>query len=164
MKPLPDINLLRELLSYNPESGELRWKVKRKRVSIGDLAGYTHANGYIMLKTMGSNWRAHRICWALHYGEDPELHIDHINGQRSDNRISNLRLVTSSENNLNTKLRCDNTSGHRGVRYNKLRDKWEARLSLNGKLLFLGNYNCVEEAINARLQAEADNNIYVRAS
>jgi hypothetical protein len=90
--------------------------------------------------------------------------IDHKNGDRSDNRIANLRLASNSENGLNRKLQRNSTSAHRGVYYHKQKKKWEVRIKVKGKRLYLGAYVCVEEAINARLQAEADNNIYVRAS
>jgi hypothetical protein len=159
MKPLPDINLLRELLTYNPESGELRWKVRPSRgVKAGDIAGTKTPQGYIKVKAKGNIYFAHRIAWALHYGEDTELHIDHKDGDKSNNRIANLRLATSSENNYNIGVKSNNTSGHRGVR--KHRNKWQVMLGNN----YIGIYESREEAISARLQAEADNNIYVRAS
>jgi hypothetical protein len=165
MKPLPDINLLRELLSYNPESGELRWKVKRGRTTgVNSIAGSVDRKGYLAVKVSGETYRAHRICWALYYGEDPELNIDHINGQRSDNHIANLRLATISENNYNIGMKSNNTSGHRGVSYRNDTKKWRAYITIDGQKKWLGVYDCVEEAIDARLKAEADNNIYVRAS
>jgi hypothetical protein len=161
MKRLPDISLLREVLTYDPESGELRWKVKPARnVNIGDLAG-CNLNGYRVVSIGDVDYLAHRICWALHYGEDPYPHIvDHKKGKEEGNGISNLRLATRSDNGLNRKTQSNNTSGHRGVW--KQGDKWRAKIKLNGKVISLGIYNCVEEAIAARLQAEADDNIYVR--
>jgi hypothetical protein len=165
MKRLPDINLLREVLTYDPESGELRWKVAHpsSKVSAGDIAGHLNKKGYTYVKVRGQNYAAHRICWALHYGEDPYPHlVDHKKGKEKGNGISNLRLATGSENSLNRKLQYNNKSGHRGVSYAKERDEWVARLKVGGRLLILGNYKCKEEAIAARLQAEADNNIYVR--
>jgi len=165
MKPLPDINLLREVLTYCPESGELRWKVKPCRsMSAGDVAGVVSSQGYIKVSIKGSVYPAHRIAWAMHYGEASTTLIDHKNGNRSDNRIENLRPVSNSENGLNRKLQCNSTSAHRGVHYHKQKKKWEVRMKVNGKRIYLGAYECKEEAINARLRAEADNNIYVRAS
>ena len=165
MKPLPNINLLRELLTYSPESGELRWKVRPcQSMSVGDVAGGVSQEGYIKVRVKGSIYAAHRIAWALHYGAPPTTVIDHKNGNRSDNRIANLRLVSNSENGLNRKLHLNSTSAHRGVHYHKQKKKWEVRIKVNGKRLYLGAYLCVEDAIAARLKAEADNNIYVRAS
>jgi outer membrane protein assembly factor BamB len=158
MKPLPNIEVLREMLAYDAESGELRWKVKPSwGVKVGDIAGTLTPKGYIKVKVKGKIYLAHRVAWALHYGEDTELYIDHKDGEKSNNRIANLRLATSSENNYNIGVKSNNTSGHRGV--SKHRNKWEVRLGKN----YIGTYDCVEDAINARLTAEADNNIYVCA-
>lgn len=158
MKPLPDIEVLREMLAYDAESGELRWKVKPSLgVKVNDIAGTLTPKGYIKVKLKGNIYFAHRVAWALHYGEDTELYIDHKDGDKSNNRISNLRLATSSENNYNIGVKSNNTSGHRGV--SKHRNKWEVRLGD----AYIGTYECVEDAISARLKAEADNNIYVRA-
>ena len=164
MKPLPDINLLREVLTYCPESGVLRWKVKRRGgKKAGDVAGGL-GHGYVMVSINNKLYYGHRIAWALYYGEAPELYIDHKDGDKSNNRISNLRLATRSENNHNMPRQKNNTSGQCGVYYNKAKKKWEATLGVKGKRINLGAYECKEEAINARLKAEADNNIYVRAS
>lgn len=164
MKPLPDIEVLKEMLAYDAESGELRWRVRPcQSMRAGDEAGVVVAQGYIKVSIKGSIYPAHRIAWALHYGEEATTKIDHKNGDRSDNRIANLRLVSNSENGLNRKLQCNSTSAHRGVHYHKQKKKWEVRIKINGKRLYLGAYECREEAINARLKAEADNNIYVCA-
>jgi hypothetical protein len=166
MKPLPDINLLRELLTYNPESGELRWmRSTTNRVRVGDTAGCRNAKGYTNVKVDGEQYAAHRIAWALHYGVDPYPHIvDHKEGVEEGNGINNLRLATRSENNYNIGMKSNNTSGHRGVSYRDDTKKWRAYINIGGQKKWLGVYDCVEEAITARLQAEADNNIYVRAS
>ena len=161
MKPLPDIEVLRELLTYCPESGVLRWKVNSKRRKAGDIAGWSN-NGYIVVTISQRSYRAHRIAWALYYGEDPELHIDHKNGDRSDNRIANLRLATRSENNYNIGVRSDNTTGHRGVTYRPERQKYQAYININGRSKNLGRYDFLEDAISARLDAEAKYNIFVR--
>jgi len=104
-KPLPPIELLRSLLDYNPETGDITWRVcRRPRTKAGDLAGCT-VQGYRRIgikneKTV--NCLAHRIAWALHYGEDPHPHeLDHIDRNPLNNRIENLRKVTPSENNMN---------------------------------------------------------------
>jgi hypothetical protein len=166
MKPLPDIDLLKEILTYDPESGELRWKVKRSPyVNAGDTAGSVNSKGYMLVMINYVHYSAHRIAWALHYGEDPYPNIiDHKEGKEAGNGINNLRLADLSANGLNRKKQVNNTSGHRGVHYCKTTQKWVAQIAMKGKRLTIGRYKTVEEAISARLKAEADNNIYVRAS
>ena len=111
---------------------------------------------------MGVYYLAHRLAWALHYEEDPYPHIvDHKRGVEEGNGIDNLRLASDSENITNAKRHKNNTSGHRGVRQRKDTGKWVARLYVDGKHIWLGCYECKEDAINARLKAEADNNIFV---
>ena len=91
--------------------------------------------------------------WAMHHGEWPEM-LDHINGDRLDNRLKNLRPVSKRENNFNKKMRGDNTSGVIGVRWHKQRHKWNARIALDGKERSLGMYDNIEAAREARLKAE----------
>lgn len=164
VRKLPPIEVLREVLTYCPESGELKWRVKpSQRENPGEIAGAIDSRGYLYVSVNKERYLGHRIVWALHYGEDTELYIDHKDGDKSNNRIANLRLVRWGENVQNVPRRSNNTSGHRGVNYNKRKGKWQAQIDVNGKRLYLGTYDCVEDAINARLKAEADNNIYVRA-
>jgi hypothetical protein len=93
----------------------------------------------------------------MHYGKDPYPYvIDHIEGVENGNAISNLRLATHSDNTYNRTLRPDNTSGHRGVML--VRGKWQVQLGNR----YIGVYNCKEDAIEARLKAEAEHNIFVR--
>ena len=159
---LPPVEVLREHFTYNPESGEIRWrKPLANCVKEGDIAGGVNNEGYINIKLHCVSYKAHRIAWALHYGEEPNLYIDHKNGDRSDNRIANLRLVTKGENNYNSKLHKHNVAGHRGVNYHKGNKKWRARIKLNGKDFTIGYFDCKEDAIAARLKVEADNNIFV---
>ena len=163
MKPkeLPPIEVLQEILTYCPESGEIRWSKKMAQFTkVGEVAGYKDQAGYIKIQINYNSYYAHRIAWALAYGEYPDLPIDHINGQPCDNRLSNLRVASYSENCLNRKRSSNNTSGHRGVFKN--RNKWVARITINGKVIHLGMYVRVEDAIAARLKAEEENKIFVR--
>lgn len=114
----------------------------------GAPAGCATHNGYIMCAARGWRKQAHRIAWALHYGEwAPDgIDIDHIYGDRTNNAPSNLRLATRSQNNYNAKKRKDNTSGLRGVSYDKGRGKWDARLSTEGKVYRLGRFPTPEAA------------------
>jgi hypothetical protein len=102
-KPLPPLATLRQVLSYDPETGALSWLVDPgNKLSAGALAGRIK-NGYIQVRLGSHNLYAHRVAWYLHHGTDPgPLHVDHINRNRSDNRICNLRLVDAKGNRDNS--------------------------------------------------------------
>jgi hypothetical protein len=158
----PDIEEMRALLDYNPETGDLTWLPRceaffkkrsdflgwNKRYS-GKLAGCLDRQGYLRLKLFGKMVAAHRIAWALTYNKWPDGEIDHINLIKDDNRIVNLRDVSRRENQRNTLMQSNNTSGHKGIYWNRRASKWEA--SLYGK--YVGIYESIEEAINARQDA-----------
>jgi hypothetical protein len=165
MKELPPIEVLRERLDYNHETGEFKWKVATSnRIKVGSSAGLPGQNGYGRLRIDGQGYQAHRIAWKLYYGEDPTegYEIDHKNGNRGDNRIDNLRLVLRPENNYNVPLRVNNTSGFRGVSFDKVINKWRAYVMSNHVKINLGCHTSKEDAIAARLNYERENNIFVR--
>jgi hypothetical protein len=97
--------------------------------------------------------RLHRALWAMTYGAWPKDDIDHVDGDRSNNDISNLRLVTASDNQRNQKRYKNNTSGHTGVSWYKPYSKWRATICLNGKHKHLGYFDTAEEAAKAREKA-----------
>lgn len=109
--------------------------------------------GYVAVNILGSSHKAHRIVWALYYGEEPKSVIDHVNGIRSDNRIENLRLADKSKNSANSKIRSDNTSGCKGVHYYKARKQWTAYVNYEGRRVNLGYFDLYEDAVLARLTA-----------
>jgi hypothetical protein len=115
-RALPPLEALQELLHYDPDTGTLTWKQQRGRARAGDVAGFVGSNAYWYLRFGGTNWLAHRIIWKLQTGADPEpgLVIDHLNGNRADNRWSNLR-VTSQSVNVGRK-RCKERALPAGVR------------------------------------------------
>ena len=94
-------NSIRDVLDYDPETGVLTWKVNHRRVRAGSIAGWLDSSGYRYVGVEGSKFKAHRIAWFLYHGEQPPEMIDHINRDRADNRIANLRSVTRSQNMLN---------------------------------------------------------------
>ena len=146
---------LRELLHYEPATGIFTWKVRTANsVKVGDVAGCPDGRGYLCIKVLNRLYRAHRLAWLYHFGEWPTDQIDHINRNRSDNRIENLREVTNKQNHQNKSKRSDNTSGHTGVYWHKQKSKWRARIKHNQKLIHLGLFATIEEAVAARKAGE----------
>lgn len=145
---------LREAIGYCPETGILtRIKKTGQNVVVGSEAGWLDNQGYRRVSVLGSCWAAHRLAWVLHYGNEPEGPIDHINGVRNDNRISNLRIVTPSENTQNMHaVRSDNKLGITGVRCRG--GRFEARITIGGKTHHLGRFSTAQEAEEAYLRAK----------
>ena len=146
---------LRSILSYDPETGIFTWKIgSANQVKAGDIAGCPDGDGYLRIKVQSRLYRAHRLAWLYTYGERPKGQIDHINRNRSDNRIANLRDVSHKLNLQNKSKYSNNASGHSGVVWNKRASKWLARIAHNRKQIHLGYFNTIEEAISARKAAE----------
>ena len=147
---------LKSFLHYDENSGDFFWKVNKKRARAGDIAGMIRngQDAYRLIQINGVQYRAHRLVWLYIHGEFPNGEIDHINQNKSDNRISNLRIVTSLENHRNRKKPIDNTSGCVGVNWHKGNKAWQAKITIKGKTLFLGLYTDITDAIRARKKAE----------
>jgi hypothetical protein len=142
------IELTQELLKkhFRYEDGFLYWIDFSKRPTAKKTAlGYEMPNGYISLKFLKKTTYAHRIIFLYHYGYTPNF-IDHINGNKSDNRIENLRDVTRCQNMMNVKKSSKNTSGYKGVSFHKNRKKWIAQIKLNKKNFHLGVFESAEKA------------------
>jgi len=159
---------IRQLLEYNPETGRFVWRCRllrdgleridkgwNKRFAGGKVAERKHRHGHLQIGLHCKNYMAHRVAWAHYYGEWPEIDIDHINGNPSDNRIANLRLATDSQNLCNSKIRTDNSSGVKGVSWSKKEKKWYAYINKHGKMISLGRYESLDDAIEARLSGES---------
>jgi HNH endonuclease len=150
-----------QVLGYDARNGKLFWKIKTHSyggmIFPGDEAGSVK-DGYIQVKVDGVPYRAHRLVWYMMAGDwlPPKQDIDHINGDRSDNRWRNLRLATRSENNHNhgDKLPHHNKSGYRGVSWRSDTGKWHARIQIDGHVNRLGDYETKPQAIAAREKAE----------
>jgi hypothetical protein len=141
---------LRELLDYDPETGLFTWKVQTgSRALVGDVAGGLNSESYRQIMIKGVYYKAHRLAWYYHYGVEPREQIDHINGVRGDNRISNLREATHQENRRNSSKRSDNTSGYKGVYWSTASQKFRAECRVNGKKHSLGYHDTAEEAHEA---------------
>ena len=156
-KPLPQIEELQKL--FEVRDGLLIRKTAGGGVSIGTIAGGPIINGgHISVSINGSRYLAHRLIWALCTGEDPvNNQIDHINGNRTDNRIENLRKVTHQQNGMHRcKAQSNSISGVLGVCWRKASNKWESTIYHNGKSIFLGLHETKEAAIAARVAKEQD--------
>lgn len=133
-------------LSYDPETGEfVRLKSKRRDL-VGAKAGSINENGYSQVTVEKRTYYGHRLAWLFHYGEWPTGEIDHIDGDRANNRIANLRVATRSQNLANRPVRKDCKSGHKGVYWSQDRRKWRAVIRVDGKVHHLGGYDTKEEA------------------
>ncbi len=142
------------VFSYNEKTGDFTWKVKpRKNQEAGSAAGTLQGNGYRLIRHRRRPYLAHRLAWLMVYGVWPEGEIDHINRDRSDNRIANLRQASRSENQFNQGLRRDNKSGFPGVHWFKAGSRWQANIRVNNRSVHLGYFLSKDDAIRARKQA-----------
>jgi len=173
-KTIPTPAELHKMLRYVPETGKLYWlertpdmfepsaysaerkcKVWNSRFS-GKEAGGAATNGYNVVSMDYLDLLAHRIIWVMVHGKEPDDQIDHIDGNRTNNREENLRDVSRSENQRNQAIMKNNTSGHHGVHYSSTERKWRAAINHNGKKKTLGRFNCITAAIVARKAAEVE--------
>jgi hypothetical protein len=147
----------RELFRIDPETGKIHWAVEHGRwgtLPAGTLAGCLR-KGYRYIGIDGRNYFGHQIAWLIEYGTWPVMRLDHINGDRDDNRPANLRLATTAENNQNQHgLPAHNTSGERGVSWDGSRDKWTAHISVDGKPKNLGRFDSKDQAAEAYREAK----------
>ena len=133
---------------FEYKDGTLYWRGvtrQNKQYLVDKPAGSLHKTGYRHVTWMGKVHKAHRLIFLLHHGYLPK-EIDHINGDRADNRIENLRAVTRSQNQYNKGKCRNNTSGHRGVSWHKPTGKWSVRISLNNRNKSMGYYDDLELA------------------
>lgn len=146
---------LKDLLHYDPANGVFTNARQRgQRGVLGAVAGSPNgARGYIRIKINGAKYFAHRLAWLHEYGVLPSTQIDHIDRNPTNNKISNLRIATSSENMQNTGLRCDNISGYKGVAWHTQANKWRARITINHRQYCLGLFDNAIAANTAYLAA-----------
>ena len=145
----PPPESIREFLSYCPATGVFsRQKAPPHRAG-GLKCGNRRPSGYMAIIFKGKHYYAHRLAWWWVHGEMPAMHIDHINGDKADNRISNLRLSTFAQNNFNAPVGPRNTSGFRGVTWEQRSLRYVAKIYRNGKCKHIGQFRTKEEAAAA---------------
>ena len=165
---LPTPETLRKLLSYDPDTGLLTWKRRPIEMFASERAGKVwntrfcgkpacrteKDTGYVRGRILEKTYLAHRVAYAIYHDTWPTDQIDHINGDRLDNRIANLRDVSRTENSRNSVIPINNTSGHIGVSWRTDVSKWQAYIYAHGKRLHIGHFTDIEDAIAARAAAE----------
>lgn len=163
-KNLPSIEYLRKRLRYEPETGKLFWRdcedmPKQWYFLWAGKETFTTVcpKGYLVGRLDVRHFKAHRVAWALHNGEWPCAQIDHINGDRKDNRMCNLRVVSNIENCRNMAMKTSNKSGVTGVYWQKRAKKWRAAIMISRKERHLGFFETIEAAAQARDAALKEN-------
>lgn len=143
--------ILKYFLEYDPETGLFKRNINNKgRI----YSGCNAQNGYVIIRINDVSYGAHRLAWLYVYGYLPENNIDHINKDRSDNRIKNLREASIACNRINSKINSNNSSGVMGVFFDKKSKKWRSQIITNGKYKYLGLFDDFTEAVAHRLAAE----------
>lgn len=156
-KPLPSVERIRDVLSYNAETGVFTWRKSTSNAApIGSKAGGPNSKGYTHIRLDGRSLKAGRLAWIYVTGEDPgELEVDHKNRDRSDDRFSNLRLADRKLNCENIGTPKHNTSGTKGVSKHAMSGKWEAYIYHHKRRIHLGRFRDIAEAAAAREAAES---------
>jgi len=157
------VDIVRQLLDYDPKSGVFRWRKRAVKMFAdgprqnnacatwnsryaGNVAGTPDKDNYLQINIFKKQYKAHRLAWFIQTGSWPEGDIDHANCDPIDSRLANLRAATRSQNHANKGTRADNTSGRKGVSWDKSRRKWVAHIGRNGRIYHLGRFNSAEDA------------------
>jgi hypothetical protein len=145
---------MREFFTYDPDTGEIRNAKARSHTHADKVVGCINSTGYLLCTIGGVKYRAHRLAWLYVYGKWPDGHIDHINRNRLDNRICNLRDVTAVQNHQNRQKATSTSSGRLGVTYSSRAKAWRAKITVNHKVIHLGDFKDLDAAIRAREASE----------
>jgi hypothetical protein len=163
------VSELRKIVRHDPETGKLFWLPRTADMfsnvrKMQDHWNFRYAGkeafktkndtGYLEGFIFGKKYKTHRVIWAMHYGEWPKSQIDHIDGNRANNLLSNLRAVSIAENAKNRGLLKSNSSGVIGVSWHKSKNKWQANICVQNKRIALGRYENFDDAVRARKEAE----------
>jgi hypothetical protein len=151
---MPTLGELQKVLRYDPGAAKFYWLNAYHTSKIGSEAGSFDVKGYRRIQVFGRSIKVHRLVWLYETGEWPSLDIDHINGDRSDNRFCNLRLATKGQNAQNYPLHANNRCGLHGVSWVGRVQKWRAMIRVDGKQRYVGMFKSPEDAHAAYLRAK----------
>jgi hypothetical protein len=159
-----DINKVRTLIAYDPDTGMFTWLPRGNPQWdgkwAGKKAGTVNGPGYCVFELENRPFLAHRVAWAISHGRWPANQIDHIDGDRANNRLSNLREATVRENHQNRSRHTSNTSGYLGVYWHAPTKKWQAKIMVNGNTHHLGVFDCPAKAHAAYLVAKRQLHVF----
>jgi len=152
-RAFPTRDTIERHLDFCPSKGTFLWgRPTGHRTKPGSVAGCQTTNGYLWITIFGQRFSAHQLAWIVSRGEPPPAVIDHINGDRSDNRPENLRAATPSQNAANAKAHSDNSCGKKGV-HRHYDGRWRAQIMVDGRRIHLGCFNDPDEAHTAYRRA-----------
>lgn len=143
---------LRDILHYDPSTGEWTWRSRAdvgarwNTRNVGTRAGRNRDGWYCQIRINGVSFLGHRLAWLYMTGSPAQYEVDHIYGDPSNNKFSNLRAATNSQNQANRKLSSTNKSGFKGVFWRENRRKWVASIKVGGKSIHLGHFDTAQEA------------------
>lgn len=139
------IDAVRAAVDYDPKTGVFRRRRTRGRWKAGEVVGTVNHNGYLIIPIGPQRCFAHKIAIFLATGQMPAS-VDHINGDKQDNRLANLRPCNHAQNGANMKVKVTNSSGVKGVSFDKVNRRWKASLTVNRKQITVGRFDTLEEA------------------
>jgi hypothetical protein len=165
MKPALTAEFVAGILHYNRETGEFTWISGRGSAKAGSVAGSPDSDGYIAIGIAGARYLAHRLAWLVEYGSWPDGCVDHIDCIKTNNAVRNLRLADQSQNRCNVRRQRVNSTGFKGVHYNKHAKRFRAIAKARGESRFLGYFDRPEDAHAAYCAAiEEMHGEYARAA
>lgn len=144
---------LRELFTLDPDEGVFRYRVNRVRSKAGSVAGSIHHKGWRSIMINQRRYQEHHLVWLYVHGEWPVHEIDHVNGVRDDNRLSNLREADAFQQVMNCARPRTNTSGVKNVHFDRLSCKFKVYVKCRGKRVFVGSFPTLHEASEAATNA-----------
>jgi hypothetical protein len=142
-------------MNYDFETGTVTWRFNASRyMKAGKSVGSVDSTGYYQTRFLSHSYKLHRLCWLLYYKEDPgSMCVDHIDGNKINNKIENLRLATYQQNRFNSPLRSNNKTGATGVYWSKRSNCYIAKVCMNGRQVYSGHFSSFQDAVNARNNA-----------